>query len=53
MLKDLDAVEFDKIYTKLRNIEKESKANADWSKAEEERPRPEGSLFPYSDPSRK
>ena len=29
---DLDAVEFDKIYTKLRNIEKESGRTLDWSK---------------------
>jgi L,D-transpeptidase ErfK/SrfK len=29
---DLDAVEFDKIYTKLRNIEKESGRMLDWSK---------------------
>jgi L,D-transpeptidase ErfK/SrfK len=28
---DLDAVEFDKIYTKLRNIEKESGRTLDWS----------------------
>ncbi|HJW30502.1 MAG TPA: L,D-transpeptidase family protein [Saprospiraceae bacterium] len=30
--KDLDAVEFDKIYTKLRNIEKESGRTLEWSK---------------------
>ena len=29
---DLDAVEFDKIYAKLRNIEKESGRTLDWSK---------------------
>ena len=29
---DLDAVEFDKAYTKLRNIEKESGRTLDWSK---------------------
>jgi L,D-transpeptidase ErfK/SrfK len=29
---DLDAVEFDKLYTKLRNIEKESGRTLDWSK---------------------
>jgi len=29
---DLDAVEFDKIYRKLRNIEKESELTLDWSK---------------------
>src|SRR4030043_2365999 len=29
---DLDAVEFDKIYTKLRSIEKESGRTLDWSK---------------------
>jgi L,D-transpeptidase ErfK/SrfK len=29
---DLDAVEFDKVYTKLRNIEKESGRTLDWSK---------------------
>ncbi len=29
---DLDAVEFDKIYTKLRNIEKESRRTLDWSR---------------------
>jgi L,D-transpeptidase ErfK/SrfK len=29
---DLDAAEFDKIYTKLRNIEKESGRTLDWSK---------------------
>ncbi|MBP1734479.1 MAG: ErfK/YbiS/YcfS/YnhG family protein [Deltaproteobacteria bacterium] len=29
---DLDAVEFDKTYTKLRNIEKESGRTLDWSK---------------------
>jgi L,D-transpeptidase ErfK/SrfK len=29
---ELDAVEFDKIYTKLRNIEKESGRTLDWSK---------------------
>jgi L,D-transpeptidase ErfK/SrfK len=29
---DLDTVEFDKIYTKLRNIEKESGRTLDWSK---------------------
>ena len=29
---DLDAVEFDKIYVKLRNIEKESGRTLDWSK---------------------
>jgi len=29
---DLDAVEFDKIYTKLRNIEKELERTLDWSK---------------------
>ena len=29
---DLDAIEFDKIYTKLRNIEKESGRTLDWSK---------------------
>lgn len=29
---DLDAVEFDKIYTKFRNIEKESGRTLDWSK---------------------
>ena len=32
---DLDAVEFDKIYTKLRNIEKESGRTLDWSKVKE------------------
>jgi len=32
---DLDAVEFDKIYIKLRNIEKESGRKLDWSKAKE------------------
>ena len=30
-LEDLDAVEFDNIYTKLRNIEKESGRTLDWS----------------------
>ena len=29
---DLDTVEFDKIYTKLRNVEKESRRTLDWSK---------------------
>ena len=29
---DVDAVEFDKMYTKLRNIEKESGRTLDWSK---------------------
>jgi L,D-transpeptidase ErfK/SrfK len=29
---DLDTVEFDKVYTKLRNIEKESGRTLDWSK---------------------
>ena len=29
---DLDAVEFDKIYAKLRNMEKESGRTLDWSK---------------------
>ena len=32
---DLDAVEFDKIYIKLRNIEKESGCKLDWSKVKE------------------
>jgi L,D-transpeptidase ErfK/SrfK len=32
---DSDAVEFDKIYTKLRNIEKESGRTLDWSKVKE------------------
>jgi L,D-transpeptidase ErfK/SrfK len=32
---DLDAVEFDRIYTKLRNIEKESGRTLDWSKVKE------------------
>jgi L,D-transpeptidase ErfK/SrfK len=32
---DLDAVEFDKIYIKLRNIEKESGRKLDWSKVKE------------------
>lgn len=32
---DLDAVEFDKIYTKLRNIEKESGRKLDWGKVKE------------------
>ncbi len=32
---DLDAVEFDKIYVKLRNIEKESGRKLDWSKVKE------------------
>ena len=31
-LEDLDTVEFDKLYTKLRNIEKESGRTLDWSK---------------------
>jgi len=45
---DLDAVEFDKIYIKLRNIEKESGSKLDWSKLRKSWPRPEGFLFPYS-----
>ena len=32
---DLDAVEFDRIYAKLRNIEKESGRTLDWSKVKE------------------
>ena len=32
---DLDAVEFDRIYRKLRNIEKESGRTLDWSKVKE------------------
>ncbi len=32
---DLDAVEFDRIYKKLRNIEKESGRTLDWSKVKE------------------
>ncbi len=34
-LQGLDAVEFDKIHTKLRNIEKESGRAVDWSKVKE------------------
>ncbi len=34
-LQGLDVVEFDKIYTKLRNIEKESGRKVDWSKVKE------------------
>ena len=45
---DLDSVEFDKTYKKLRNIEKESGRTLDWSKVRKYWPRPGGFLSPYS-----
>jgi len=43
---DLDTVEFDKMYTKLRNIEKESGRTLDWSKVKKGLAEARGIPFP-------
>jgi len=47
-VEDLDTVEFDKIYAKLRNIEKESGRTLDWSKVKKVLAEARGFLSPYS-----
>jgi L,D-transpeptidase ErfK/SrfK len=52
-LEDSGAIELEKIYAKLRNIEKKSARTLDWKKLRKCRPRPGGFRFPSSRSSRK
>ncbi len=47
-MEDSDTDELEKIYAKLRNIEKKSARTLDWKKVEKYWPRPGGFLFPSS-----